>query len=315
MQTSIKPTYYWFLLSYGSTKSLFMVSFFVLILLAIPHALSGSSPNEWARLGKTTNASFFSVERAKVFAHFSNAAYCSAESLANWSCGPCKSADPTFSAKVIEGSWGGTQAFVGSTKGSIVISFRGSSNIQNWIKNLEFAKHKAYPKCNGCEVHSGFYGAWEEIQGRVVAEIERLLVLDPKALIYITGHSLGAALAVLCAAEIGASSHSLGYPIEGVYTFGQPRVGNLAFHNFYGKGSHVNWRLTHSHDIVPHLPMEWIGYVHTNTEIFWDENSTKYTICDHTGEDQTCSDQFLSNTWSISDHFVYVNVTICDCLF
>ena len=39
--------------------------------------------------------------------------------------------------------------------------------------------------------------------------------------IFVTGHSLGAALAIHCAAELGASSHSLGLPIEGVYTYGQ----------------------------------------------------------------------------------------------
>ena len=60
---------------------------------------------------------------------------------------------------------------------------------------------------------------------------------EPKSKIFITGHSLGAALAVLCAAEIGAQDRSLGLNVTGVYTYGEPRVGNAAFQRFYNKGT------------------------------------------------------------------------------
>jgi len=76
----------------------------------------------------------------------------------------------------------------------------------------------------------------------------------PAPQVFVTGHSLGAAVAVHCAAELGASSHSLGYPIDGVYTYGQPRVGNQAFADFYMVGTQVSWRVTHHRDPVPHLP-------------------------------------------------------------
>ena len=47
------------------------------------------------------------------------------------------------------------------------------------------------------------------------------------------------------AVELGASAHSLGLPIDAVYTYGQPRVGNDAFADFYMTGTRVSWRLTH----------------------------------------------------------------------
>ena len=37
-----------------------------------------------------------------------------------------------------------------------VVSFRGSSNTDNWIKNLE-AIWTDYPRCSKCKVHGGFY--------------------------------------------------------------------------------------------------------------------------------------------------------------
>ena len=65
----------------------------------------------------------------------------------------------------------------------------------------------------------------------------RLVKAQPTAKVFVTGHSLGAALAALCAAELGANRNSLGISIEGVYTYGQPRVGNANFAAFYSNGA------------------------------------------------------------------------------
>jgi predicted lipase len=44
------------------------------------------------------------------------------------------------------------------------------------------------------------------------------------------------------------------------YTFGQPRVGNAAFAQFYNSSSvTAHYRTVHNHDIVPHLPLEAMG--------------------------------------------------------
>lgn len=37
-------------------------------------------------------------------------------------------------------------------------------------------------------------------------------------------------------------------------TFGQPRIGNAAFVSYYSKRVPNTIRVTHEHDIVPHLP-------------------------------------------------------------
>ena len=54
------------------------------------------------------------------------------------------------------------------------------------------------------------------VKDDVVQEVKRLHEASPSAGIFVTGHSLGAAVAAHCATELGASSHSLGYPIAGV---------------------------------------------------------------------------------------------------
>lgn len=52
------------------------------------------------------------------------------------------------------------------------------------------------------------------------------------------------------------------------------------------------FRVVHYHDPVPHLPFETWGYRHPPTEIFYSEDQTSYVVCNDTGEDLSCSDQF-----------------------
>jgi len=255
------------------------------------------------------NSSEYSETRARTFLKFSSAAYCDEASIANWTCPDCLEADPTFTPKVFTDRKTTTQAYVGRTHGettqNIVVAFRGSTTLLNWVSNLDFPKTDAYPKCNGCKVHEGFLLAWNSVRDPIIAEVKRLLAEEPKAQVFVTGHSLGAALAALCAVDLGASSHSLGFPIEGVYTFGQPRVGNQAFTDFYSTGNHVSWRVTHWRDPVPHLPLEKWDFHHTDNEVFYSKDSKTYTVCDGSGEDKKCSDRFLLDT-SIPDHLDYM---------
>ncbi|KAL1521472.1 hypothetical protein AB1Y20_021134 [Prymnesium parvum] len=253
------------------------------------------------------NDTVFDPARALKFTYFSSAAYCSLDSIASWSCKPCLMADPSFSPKAFWSPRTGMQAFVGMAAEGIIVAFRGSDNLENWIENLQFSKRSVYPKCAGCEVHSGFYETWLSVSDGVISEVMRLHALHPKSKIFLTGHSLGAAVAALCAAELGASSHSLGLPIAAVYNYGQPRVGNAAFASFYETGTHVSWRVTHWRDPVPHLPLEFMGFHHLTTEVFYNQDSSSFQVCDSSGEDPTCSNRFGIIANDISDHLHYLD--------
>jgi predicted lipase len=78
-------------------------------------------------------------------------------------------------------------------------------------------------------VHSGFYVAYKGVSSLVRTEVDRLLGLYKTAKLVITGHSLGGAMAVLCALEMKEVHGKVDY----VYTYGQPRVGNSNFASFY----------------------------------------------------------------------------------
>lgn len=51
--------------------------------------------------------------------------------------------------------------------------------------------------CDGCQVHSGFHGAWNAMADDAMSAVQTLLAEHPTYSVTFTGHSLGAALATL----------------------------------------------------------------------------------------------------------------------
>jgi predicted lipase len=160
----------------------------------------------------------------------SSIAYESTASIDAWSCARCKTY-PMKNVKSFSNSVGDLQGFTGfsTTLNAIVVSFRGSSNIQNWIINLS-TNQVDYPKCSGCKVHNGFYTAWNNLAKPIVTtHIQNLRSLFRDAAIYVTGHSLGGAIAALSVPDIKQTFGS----VAALITFGEPRVGNQAFASYY----------------------------------------------------------------------------------
>jgi hypothetical protein len=103
-------------------------------------------------------------------------------------------------------------------------------------------------------VHSGFLAAYATVSGRLDEVIQRR---RPDQTLWLTGHSLGGALATLASAHVGPSQ------VQGLYTYGAPRVGNAAFVSVLPRQSH--YRFVHREDWVPLVPPEVLGYLHGGT--------------------------------------------------
>jgi hypothetical protein len=106
----------------------------------------------------------------------------------------------------------------------------------------------------GGRVHHGFLTAYAEVRERLDAMV-RAKRRGQK--IWLTGHSLGGALATMAAAHLDPAL------IQGIYTYGCPRVGDGAFARVLPQRSH--YRFVHRDDWVPTVPPELLGYVHGGT--------------------------------------------------
>jgi len=152
---------------------------------------------------------------------------------------------------------------------AIVVAFRGSSSVKDFIVDGEAWMSDLIWSVNDCiaSVHHGFLSAFESVNVEVVKKVRDLLAQYPDAQIYITGHSLGGALAVLCALEFKRQK----LPVAEVITFGQPRVGNQVFADIYDASEglkSITWRVVNQNDIVPRTPGVLLGYRHCGQELF-----------------------------------------------
>eukprot|EP01039_Chlorochromonas_danica_P010167 gene10167-11251_t len=252
----------------------------------------------------------FNLDLSKRYVDFCGAAYCTdplvkKNSVDNWSCSACK-AYPNVQAQSFHGNRSDANGFVAydADANEIIVSFSGTDplSIQNWIDDLDFVK-TAYPYCSGCEVHEGFYKSFLSVSDTVKSLVQSYQAAHSSAKIAVTGHSLGAAMAAHCAAEL---VHS-GFSIETVYSYGMPRVGNEAFEKWYVTVVPGTFRCVHKKDPVPQLPPKNWGFHHMPYEVFYLQDYTNWRLCNAEGEDISCSDQYIA-ALNVQDHLQYMGM-------
>lgn len=152
-----------------------------------------------------------------------------------------------------------TQAFMFQKGRHIVLVFRGSQQVADWKTNFKFSLRKfgvsearqvdAIP--NG-EVHRGFQDAWESVEKRVIIQLKKWWT--PNSYLWVTGHSLGGALASLAAVSLEYQ----GFYVNGLYTFGQPRVGDWKFtRQVNARMGNRMVRYVNNNDVVPMVPPQF----------------------------------------------------------
>lgn len=130
-------------------------------------------------------------------------------------------------------------AWIGRREGLTIVAFRGTSLFgrerKSYRSNLST---DLVPWAGDGLVHEGYYQALWQVLGTIQREIkgERDIVL--------TGHSMGAAMAILAAMLLDASR---------VYAFASPRIGNLPFAAHYSKAIRVS-RYVNRCDFLARLP-------------------------------------------------------------
>lgn len=208
-----------------------------------------------------------------------------------------------------------THALLIDGEDRIVVSFRGTSswrNLRTDLKAFHVKMNRVLPTVLGesdnynggslesvshailgsrdgqdAKIHRGFAEAYKSVGARVMQRIKNMYEERPHP-VFLTGHSLGGALATICAYDC-VLRLDLGAKDLYVATYGSPRVGNGAFRRLYDEAVPASWRVSVAADIVTKLPK--VGYEHvgkkvmltTAGDLFIDPNSLELSIWDGDG--------------------------------
>lgn len=159
-----------------------------------------------------------------------------------------------------EDSTSDTQGLIIFHNEIVFIAFRGSEkNFNDWFTNLQIIKKKS-PFSDG-RVHRGFLSAFNSIiKKEPDKESDNLFKkhlenIKTSKYIWLTGHSLGGALASIAASYIIKEIK----PISGIYTFGSPRVGDTKYRDDLNrKLTYKYWRFIYQNDLVADIPFTTI---------------------------------------------------------
>ncbi|MDJ0583391.1 lipase family protein [Crocosphaera sp.] len=168
-----------------------------------------------------------------------------------------------------------TQGLIIFHKNTAIIGFRGSEKkVSDWATNFKIRSReldytdKPYEHENPLavifskkpRVHRGFLKAFKAILVNPKYHDSVMKQLGAAENVWLTGHSLGGAIAILAAnyllEQVEEEIH-----VSGVYTFGAPRVGNSHYRDHINdKFKYQYWRFMNDNDPVPDIPFPELIY-------------------------------------------------------
>ncbi|KAH9166730.1 Alpha/Beta hydrolase protein [Lactarius sanguifluus] len=225
-----------------------------------------------------TTLSQAQIEEFKPYSFYAAAAYCDPSKTLTWSCGANCAGNPTFQPSASGGDGSAVQFwYVGwdPTLSSVVVAHQGTNptsiladltDVDFFLANLDSTLFPGLPSSIQDSTHDPRASAG-------TARAARRRVLQST----VTGHSLGAALALLDAVYLplhlpaGTRVRMVGY--------GMPRVGNAAFADYVDAraGALALTHVSNRKDPVPIVPGRFMGFAHPAGE-GQDNPSTLCTI-------------------------------------
>ena len=142
----------------------------------------------------------------------------------------------------------GAQAYLLKGADTHVLSFRGTEVTQKSDVLADLKAGKNVEACGG-KVHVGFKGEINKVWPAITIALTKIDA------VYVTGHSLGAAMATIAASRMQSK-------VTALVTFGSPRAGNQEFVNSL---SVTHYRVQNNCDDVTKVPFRLMGFAHHGT--------------------------------------------------
>ncbi|WP_088894593.1 lipase family protein [Leptolyngbya ohadii] len=140
-----------------------------------------------------------------------------------------------------------------SKKHSLIV-FRGSQTRAEWVNNVTAFQedYTNLPSKIDCgKIHSGFLDNYRSILEPLPRDVAAQL--NPTVPCYVSGHSLGAALAVLASLDIALNVPAIKPQLQ-LYIYASPRVGDPTFAKLHNELIPNSYRVVNQADTINLLP-------------------------------------------------------------
>ncbi|KDQ61915.1 hypothetical protein JAAARDRAFT_172360 [Jaapia argillacea MUCL 33604] len=245
---------------------------------------------------------------------YASAAYCAPANTLAWNCGTNCQANPTFEPVASGGDGDETQYwYVGydPTLETIIVAHQGTnpSEFLSLLTDGEIVYSSLDPTLfpgvpSSVEAHDGFQATQSRSAPGVLAGVQSAIATYGATQVTVTGHSLGAAIALLDSIYLPLHLPSdihvkfIGY--------GLPRVGNQDFANYVDANA-ANVPVTHinnEEDPIPICPGMFLGYVHPSGEIHIQDSGSWDACPGQDNESDLCIVGDVPEIWDgdISNH-------------
>jgi triacylglycerol lipase len=150
-----------------------------------------------------------------------------------------------------------------------IICWRGTQSLNDIYTDLEYSTEKPFfSSGEGVLIHSGFNNAFKSALDEVKSFISSL---GTQTTLYITGHSLGGALATLNLYWLMNNNFPKSISKVSCYSFASPKIGNKKFKDDFESKlkplNFSNYRFQNLSDVIPLTPPSG-EYLHVNTPIY-----------------------------------------------
>lgn len=135
------------------------------------------------------------------------------------------------------------QAVVYTRKKQCIIAFRGTANLRDAFMDMNLQPLNSRIGT----VHSGFWRYYETVLKNLLKDLDEIL-MGKRRQVYITGHSLGGALAQIFSTEYG--KHFPTHPLRACYVFNSPAWGTYDTMSSFNELPHPSWRVYFENDPV-----------------------------------------------------------------
>lgn len=139
----------------------------------------------------------------------------------------------------------------------ILVVFRGTKTFMEWFKDADtrlVPYHLGDADNNFGSVTAGFGGIYMNLQTQIHDILHNKLTHHSNTQVFVTGHSLGGALATLAIPDILKNSPFTDPKRITLYTFASPRCGNREFATKFEATKVQHWRIANTEDIVTTVP-------------------------------------------------------------